>query len=223
MNETRARPESVPVRIAVVDDDPVLRAHLVETIEAAPDFAVAGAADTLAGGLKLLDERPDLMLVDLGLPDGSGLDLIRAARGRGLGTGIVVVSVFGDVRNVIQAIEAGADGYVLKGDPAGRIAEAIRSVRAGGAPISASVAGHLLARVRAPAASQAPSPLTASEMEVLADLSKGFSYREVAGLRGVSYYTVADQVKSIYRKLRVNSKSEAVFEAVQAGLIRMRE
>lgn len=217
MSETQAR----PVRIAVVDDDPVLRAHLVETIEAAPDFAVAGAADTLAAGLALLDGEPDVMLVDLGLPDGSGLDLIRAARARGLEARIVVVSVFGDVRNVIQAIEAGADGYVLKGDPAGRIADAIRSVLEGGAPISAAVAGHLLARVRGPAA--APTTLTASEIEVLGDLSKGFSYREVAGLRGVSYYTVADQVKSIYRKLRVNSKSEAVFEAVQAGLIRMRE
>lgn len=214
-----------PVRIAVVEDDAVLRAHLAEAIEAAEGFVLAAATDTLAGGLALLEDMPQVLLVDLGLPDGDGLDLIAAARARcGEDCKIVVISVFGDVANVVSAIERGADGYLLKGDGHAEVIAAIRAVLAGGAPISAGVAAHLLARMRGEVRDRANAPtLTAREMEVLADLAKGFSYREVAALHGVSYYTVADQVKSIYRKLQVNSKSEAVFEAVQAGLIRMRE
>ncbi|HYE47208.1 MAG TPA: response regulator transcription factor [Caulobacter sp.] len=214
------------VRIAVIEDDPILRAHVAEAIAAAEGFVLIGAAETLAEGLLLLEAPADLLLLDLGLPDGSGLEVLRAARARGgAELKIIVVSVFGDVSNVVQAIEGGADGYVLKGEEGPRIIDAIRSVLAGGAPLSAAAAAHVLAKLRDRAGppGEGPNPLTPTEVQVLRDLSKGFSYREVAGLRGVTYYTIADHVKSIYRKLRVNSRSEAVFEAVQTGLIRMTE
>jgi len=127
---------------------------------------------------------------------------------------------------VVQSIEAGADGYLLKGAEPAEAANAIRSVLDGGAPISPSVAGHILARMRGrdsvPPGASGPT-LSPREIAVLTDLAKGFRYKEVARLQGISPNTVGDHVKSIYRKLAVSSRSEAVFEAVQAGLIRLRE
>lgn len=130
-------------------------------------------------------------------------------------------SVFGDVRNVVQAIEAGADGYLLKGGDLHETERAIRDVVAGGAPISPAVASHILARVRvAPSATPTTSvALTDKETEVLTELARGYSYKEVAIRKGISHHTVADHVKAIYRKLSVNSRSEAVYEAMQSGLI----
>jgi DNA-binding NarL/FixJ family response regulator len=214
---------TMPVRIAIVEDDPVLRGHLADTIENVSGFDLCGTAATLEQGLRLVT-RCDVLLLDLALPDGNGLDLIRQARARGLqDLKIIVITIFADVRNVVQVIEAGADGYLLKGGSLTDCEKAIRDVMAGGAPISPAVAGHILARVRhhAPAA---PIPattgqLTEKETEVLTELARGYSYKEVAQRLDISHHTVADHVKAIYRKLSVNSRSEAVFEAMQSGLI----
>jgi DNA-binding NarL/FixJ family response regulator len=220
-------PAGLPVRIAVVEDDPVLRGHLAETIERVPGFDLCGTAATFEQGLRLLT-RCDVLLLDLALPDGNGLDLIRRARSSGLNDlKIIVITIFGDVRNVVQVIEAGADGYLLKGAGMGDCEKAIRDVLAGGAPISPAVAGHILARVRhhapVPAAAGPATTLTDKETEVLTELARGYSYKEVAIRLDISHHTVADHVKAIYRKLSVNSRSEAVFEAMQSGLIDLRE
>ncbi|MEQ1864733.1 MAG: response regulator transcription factor [Micropepsaceae bacterium] len=210
-------------RVVIVEDDPVLRDHLVDIVEHSTGLELHGAAGTLDAGYGLVNDGCDLLLVDLALPDGSGLSLIRHARARaGFGLRIMVISVFGDVRNVVQAIEAGADGYLLKGGGMSETERAIKDVLAGGAPISPAVAGHILARVRssaATAAAMATGPLTEKETEVLTDLARGFSYKEVAQRQRISHHTVADHVKAIYRKLSVNSRSQAVFEAMQNGLI----
>lgn len=217
----------MPVRIAIVEDDPVLRGHLADTIERVAGFDLVGIAATFEQGLRLLT-RCDVLLLDLALPDGNGLNLIRQARTRGLqDLKIIVVTVFADVRNVVQVIEAGADGYLLKGGSLSECERAIRDVMAGGAPISPAVAGHILARVRHQAPTT-PSPianghLTDKETEVLTELARGYSYKEVAVRLDISHHTVADHVKAIYRKLCVNSRSEAVFEAMQNGLIDLRE
>lgn len=214
--------ERPPIRIAIVEDDPALRNHLTEIVTSVEGFAAAGTATTVSEGWKLIMQGCDVMLLDLQLTDGSGLDIIRRARASGLtDVKIIVVSVFGDVRNVVAAIEAGADGYLLKGGDIADTERAIRDVVAGRAPISPAVAGHILARVRDNPASNAPtiSPLTEKETEVLTDLARGFSYKEVAIRQRISHHTVADHVKAIYRKLSVNSRSQAVFEAVQSGLI----
>ena len=215
--------QPTPIRVAVVEDDPVLRAHLVSIVEGARAFVLGGAAATFAEGAALVERGCEVLLVDLALPDGSGLDLIRRARAQARhGLKIMVISVFGDVQNVVQAIEAGADGYLLKGGDARDTERAIRDVIAGGAPISPGVAGHILARVRAGATAANPpssGPLTDKETQVLSDLARGFSYKEVAQRQRISHHTVADHVKAIYRKLSVNSRSQAVFEAMQSGLI----
>lgn len=216
-----------PARIAIVEDDPILRQDLARIVAQAEGMEVAGAADTLAAGRALLDAGCNVLLADLALPDGSGVDLIREARDRFPDLKIVVVSIFGDAHSVVRAIEAGADGYLLKGAGEEQAEAAIRSVLDGGAPISPAVASHILSRVRERASTTrqpgADAALTEKETSILIDLAKGFRYKEVARLHAISPHTVADHVKSIYRKLAVNSRSEAVFEAVQAGLIRLGE
>ena len=215
-----------PARVAIIEDDPVLREELALIVGLAPDLEVIGVADGLERGRVLLTRDIDVLLIDLALSDGSGIDLIRETSARNAGIRIIVISVFGDARSVVQSIEAGADGYLLKGAESAEAANAIRSVLDGGAPISPSVAGHILARMRgreaAPTGTTGPS-LSPKEVAVLTDLAKGFRYKEVARLQGISPNTVGDHVKSIYRKLAVSSRSEAVFEAVQAGLIRLKE
>lgn len=209
--------------VAIVEDDLILREELARIVGLETELALAAVADTLAGGRILLAQPLDVLLIDLALPDGSGLDLIAEARRAQPQLKIIVVSIFGDARSVLRAVEAGADGYLLKGADAIEAAEAIRTVRAGGAPISPGVAGHILARLRNPPRAAHPPLLTEKEVAVLTDLAKGFRYKEVARLHGISPNTVADHVKSIYRKLAVNSRSEAVFEAVQAGLIQFKD
>jgi DNA-binding NarL/FixJ family response regulator len=213
-------------RVAIVEDDAILREDLVRVVTHADGLEIAGAAETLAAGLALMAGAPDVLLIDLALPDGNGVDLIREARARLPGIKIIVVSIFGDARSVVRAIEAGADGYLLKGAGEQQAEEAIRSVLGGGAPISPAVASHILTRMRERTSTRGPAPdapLTEKETAVLTDLAKGFRYKEVARLHGISPHTVADHVKSIYRKLAVNSRSEAVFEAVQAGLINLKD
>ncbi len=214
-------------RVAIVEDDPILREDLARVVIQAEGLEIAGVAETLASGRALVVAGLDVLLIDLALPDGNGVELISEARARLPNIKIIVVSIFGDARSVVRAIEAGADGYLLKGAGEQQAEEAIRSVLGGGAPISPAVASHILTRMRERTSTtrgaDLDAPLTEKETAVLTDLAKGFRYKEVARLHGISPHTVADHVKSIYRKLAVNSRSEAVFEAVQAGLIKLKD
>lgn len=217
---------SARVRIAVVEDDGVLRDELARVIGQVDGLELCGAGATLAEGLALLSLAPDVMLLDLGLPDGSGLDLIARAREADAECRILVLTVFADVRSVVTAIEAGADGYLLKESTVEQVSSAIGVVMAGGAPISPAVASHILARVRGAAGPSAPREevgLTPREVEILQELASGHSLKEVAQRRGISHHTVGDHVKSIYRKLAVNSRTQAVNKAVRFGIIRIRE
>lgn len=213
-------------RVALIEDDPILREAVTRTITLAEDLEFVGAAETAAAGRALLSAPMEVLLIDLALPDGSGIDLIREASATRPDLKIIVVSIFGDAQSVVNAIEAGAHGYLLKGADPGEAADAIRAVLAGGAPISPAVAGHILARIRGRAILSPPTSgpiLSDKEIAILTELAKGFRYKEVARLHGISPNTVGDHVKSIYRKLAVNSRSEAVFEAVQAGIIQLRD
>lgn len=213
------------VRVGIVEDDTVLGQALADTVREISEFELVGVAETLSGGAALVRTGLNVLLVDLALPDGSGLELIELAHQQH-DCKVLVISVFGDVRNVIRAIECGADGYLLKGADMTQVAAAIRTVLAGGAPISPGVAGHILSRVRGAARPSANRPtvsLTPKEVLILEQLAKGLSFKEVARLEQISHHTVGDHVKAIYRKLAVNSRGEAVFEAVQAGLIQLKE
>ena len=226
-----------PARVFLLEDDPLLRSGLIRLVEQADGFELAGEAGTVADGLAALAELPsppDLLLADLGMPDGSGLDVVRAVR-RSPEARILIFTVFGDQTSVISALEAGADGFVLKDSRPEELVAAMRSALAGGAPISAAAAAHLLRRLRAvdAQAGAAPAPvpgapppppvddfgLTPREKETLELLARGFSQKEVARKLDISPHTVGAHVKAIYSKMAVNSRSEAVFEAVQSGLI----
>ena len=210
--------------ILIVEDEPEFLRAYCEAIAAECSFALAGAVTTLGAALALLENAvPDVLVVDLGLPDGSGTELIRRACQLRPDCDALVVTVFGDDRHVLDAIAAGATGYILKDSPAGELLRCIRELRDGGSPISPGIARRLLARMRGP--EQPPgrtpqeNPLTEREADILRLVAKGLSFADVGSVLGISAHTVVAHVKKIYRKLSVHSRGEAVFEAGQMGLL----
>lgn len=213
------------MRVGVVEDDPRQAKALLASLGAEKDFEVCGLATTVAAGRKLVRSALDVLLLDLALPDGDGLEVL-AARGRQSAPKVVVLTLFGEVEPVVRAIEGGADGYLLKGADGPEVAAAIRTVHQGGAPLSPAVARHVLRRLRgdrhdAPPRKATRPGLSGRELSVLELLAKGLSYKEVAATERISYHTVADAVKGIYRKLAVNSRGEAVYEAVHSGVLKL--
>jgi DNA-binding NarL/FixJ family response regulator len=224
--------------VILVEDDDHTRERLARAIAGHPQLNLLGTGATCEEGRALLGRlSADVLITDLGLPDGSGVDLIRAARERTPDMLALVITVFGDESHVIAAIEAGAMGYLLKDGTADYIGSSILEMMAGGSPISPPIARYLLRRFRTPAATEdratatasderaplaAPAPqLSDREHEVLQLIVKGFSYAEIAGLLGLSAHTVTTHVRGIYRKLAVHSRGEAVYEALATGLVKL--
>jgi len=213
-----------PISIAIVEDDMEFLGALSATIAAAPDLLLAATASTRRDGLQLLtQDAVDVLVVDLGLPDGSGIDVIRAASVRWPDCALMVSTNFGDESHVMRSIEAGAAGYLLKHANADSLAEAIRSIHLGGSPISPLIARQMLLRFRdvlpvQPPAGQWATPATQTQLsprerEVLQLITKGFTTDEIAILMEVSSHTVLTFIRRIYRKLKVNSRAEAIYEA----------
>lgn len=214
MSETEPAPRP---RVAIVEDDPIVREHLLDILPR--DFDVVGTASTMRQGRDLVALAPALFLLDIGLPDGSGLDLtaeIKAA----CEARVLVLTSFGDRETVVAAIQAGADGYLLKDCSAETLLEGIAVTLGGGAPISAAAAVFLLERLRPQQQGQEKAAhedkeLTAREIELLRQFARGASYKEAARALSISPLTVGSYVKSIYRKLAVHSRGEAVYEAMK--------
>ncbi len=212
--------------VLIVEDDARFRAAFARAVSLAGDMTLLGSACDFATGLQLLKQAPDVLLVDLELPDGDGVDLIREAARTQPQCEVMVVTVFGGEHHVLRSIEAGATGYLLKDLPPAELVEQIRILRAGGSPISPIIARQLLTRFAAvapvaPTAEEgAPPHLSEQETTVLSLTAKGYSYDEIAALMRISPHTVQTYVKRIYRKLQVNSKFEALFEARRLRLIR---
>ncbi len=212
--------------ITLVEDDVPTRQRLVAALTESGYTVLADVGNCALARAALSERAPDVLLVDLGLPDGSGLELIAQSRQQHPDTEIMVITVFGDERHVLAAIEAGAGGYLLKDGTTDHIGRSVQQLLEGGSPISASIARHLLRRLapaQAPTEQDPQLQLTQREAEVLTLVSKGYAYAEIADALGVTVNTVASHVKQIYRKLSVHSRSEAVFEAVQRGLLKLRE
>jgi len=206
--------------VLIVEDDPLTRRRLEAAVASVPTLRLSSSAGTVAEGLGGLQATPDVMLVDLDLPDGSGVDLIRETKRAGGATHAMVITVFADEQHVMQAIEAGAQGYLLKDGSAEYIARSIEDLLAGGSPISPPIARYLLQRFQpAPAARTDVPDLTAREREILSLVAKGFSVPEIGELLHISEHTVTTHVRHIYRKLEVTSRSQAIYEAVNLGLI----
>ncbi len=225
-----------------MEDDAKTRAILERAISAQPDMRLVLQAVSREQALALLPRQAvDVLLVDLGLPDGSGLDVITAARQQWPECSVLVSTIFGDEMHVLPSIEAGAMGYLLKDSSAPGLVDEIRSVHAGGSPISPMVARKILARAAlrqvprepgapgpsaramgAPQAARDPKPtvtLSPREQEVLLRVSKGFTAEETAAALGISHSTVLTFVRRIYAKLEVNSRAEAIIEAQRHGIL----
>lgn len=217
-----------PIRVALVEDDINFQNALEQTIKAVSDITLLAVAGTRELGLQMLDQlQADVLLVDLGLPDGSGIDVIRAAHVKWPACNIMVSTTFGDEMHVMQSLEAGAAGYLLKDSTPKNMLNEIRSLHGGGSPISPLIARQILTRFRhdEKAAVEVAKPedttpaLSAREQEVLEYTTRGYTSREIAELMAVSHHTVLTYVRRIYKKLEVNSKTEAIYEARNKGLL----
>ncbi|MCP5424767.1 MAG: response regulator transcription factor [Gammaproteobacteria bacterium] len=215
--------------VLLVEDDEHTRDRLARVITGHPQLELLAAVESCGAARQVLREhRPHVLLTDLGLPDGNGIELIREVQADAPTTEIMVITVFGDEHHVIGAIEAGASGYLLKDGGADYIGQSIMQMLAGGSPISAAIARHVLRRFQgasepaptAPETANVPR-LTGREQEVLRLIAKGFSYGEIADMLHVSSHTITTHIKNIYQKLSVRSRGEAVFEAMQMGLLKL--
>lgn len=180
---------------------------------------------SLAEARSFLGAPVDLFILDLGLPDGSGIDLIEEIRTRGgQEPRILVLSVLGDQETVLAAVLAGADGYLLKDLDSLDIGRQAADALIGGAPLSPSIATYVLRHLRGrrehPKPSVSDPPLSPREIELLQLLARGYSNRQAAAALSISPHTIGDHVKSIYRKLSVSSRGEAMVRAFRNGLLR---
>ena len=211
------------IRVAIIEDDPVMRGLLGSAIEEEDGMLLTATAANVAEARGMIEAGGyDVLLCDLGLPDGSGITLIRQEALTGRDTDILVITIFANQNKVLDAIRAGARGYLLKDERIEDCIEAVREIRRGGSPISPIIARQLLGQVRPEpdkAAMMMASPLSEREFEVLNLLSRGFSNAECADVLTVSPNTIGTHVKNIYRKLEVNSRAEALFEASSQGIL----
>jgi DNA-binding NarL/FixJ family response regulator len=222
------------ITVALVEDDPLTRERLVNVIRAEPSLQLSYSASTATQMLAWFgDNVVDVLLVDLGLPDLSGLEVVRRCARMQPSCSVMVITMFGDEANMLHAFEAGARGYLLKDGTEADLATHVLSLHAGGSPMSPIIARRLLARwnaaagwqpgppMPAPRAAQGegPEPLSPRESQVLDLIARGFPYLEIATQLSVSVTTVQTHVRNIYGKLGVHTRSEAVFEARQAGLL----
>lgn len=202
--------------VVLVEDDSVFREFFSDVLQGTDDLLLLGVAQDLAAGLSLLEgAMPDVLLVDLGLPDGSGLDLILAARKQWEDRcHIMVISVLGDDYSVIQAFEYGAEGYLLKNSSARNFAQDIRDLIAGGSPVSPVIAKRILERFKQKEAKVLTESqdtktfpkikLSPREKETLLLLSQGFTKKEVAKKMTITAETVKSNLRQIFHKMYVD-------------------
>lgn len=208
--------------LILVEDDADVRERLAQLIVQHDSFELLAAAGDVAEGLAALAKhRPDILLTDLGLPDGSGIEIIKAIDAQNLDCEAMVISGFQDEHRVFSALEAGAKAYILKHDKSQKITDAILNMMNGGAPISPVIARLMLRRFQAPPQNEhgLPEALTPRQINILKLVSQGFSSREIAEKLSIRYYTVTTHIKNIYNKLQVNSRTEALYEAGRLGLL----
>ena len=231
-------------KVAIIEDNTEFLCRFRSVIESSPDFAFVGSAVNGADGLSLIKEvAADAYLVDLGLPDINGIELIKFAVKTHPECDVMVITMFADDSHVIQSIEAGATGYILKDSTTLDILDCIRTLRDGGSPISPLIARRILQKIQpvtthvsrasdvaagkddATDSNTAARPslgnaiLSEREYQVLQALSKGLSFKEIGAKYFISSHTVARHVKKIYRVLAVHSRGEAVYEATKLGIL----
>jgi two-component system response regulator DevR len=206
-------PEGKPIRLLVVDDHQVTRLGLRALLETVPQFTIVGEAGSVAEAIEAVNRlKPDLLLLDVRLPDGSGLDVCRYLQQSDLETKVVVLTSFADDELVLDAIEAGADGYLLKEIYGDKLVHAIQDVAAGKSILDPAVTRHVLSRLRrdAPPSSQSKlNLLSAQEKRVVALVAEGKTNKEIGIEMGLSDKTVKNYLSNAMDKLNLSRRSQA--------------
>lgn len=224
------------IRVMVVEDQPKILKNQLKLLSTFPEdievVETAPSGETALEALAEMDPRPDVLLLDLGLPGIDGIEVTQAVKARWREIEILIFTIFDEEDRVLDAIKAGASGYLLKGTEAERIVDAIKEVHAGGSVIQPSLARRLLRHFRvtpedstvgpAPAPETKEEPqvsLTDREIEILQLIAKGLSNSEAAEVLKVSKATVRTHLEHIYQKLDVTNRVEAVTEGIRKGFI----
>lgn len=211
-----------PIRILVADDHPVVRDGLVAILATQPDFVVIGEAGTGTEAVERARElRPDVMLLDLEMPELDGVEALRRLSQSNPEVRVIVFTAFDTDERILGAVQAGAQGYLLKGAPRKELFDAVRVVHAGGSLLQPVVASKLLRQVSHPAQVNEAEALTLRELEVLRLVAQGLQNKEIAAALIISERTVKFHVSSIMGKLGAGNRTEAVRLATQQGLIEL--
>lgn len=217
-------PDSKHVRVLIVEDNPIFQEQLSNAASKLAPHCIIHCVSSGAEYQTItdpIDNSFDVALIDLGLPDISGIDIIRDLRDRSPDTIVLVISVISNQDSVIGAIRAGAHGYILKGESEANITSAIADVMAGNYPISPALARHLFRSIGSEEKGQEPKvQLTAREQDTLQYIASGLSYAEVAKEMNVSLSTVQTHIRSLYKKFDARSQVQAINKARSAGLIK---
>jgi DNA-binding NarL/FixJ family response regulator len=207
--------ETKCIRVLIVDDHPIMRVGIAAIINAQPDMKVVGQAGTTAEAVRLFTvEQPNLTLMDLRLPDRSGVEAIRIIRAVSPNARIVVLTTYEGDEDIHQALEAGAQGYLIKGMPHDALVKALYRVHSGHRFLPQHVAEALSSRVHG-------SQLSQREQEVLQLLLAGNSNREIAEKLQIKEATVKSHVSVILMRLNVNDRTQAVVEGLKRGLVHL--
>jgi DNA-binding NarL/FixJ family response regulator len=211
-----------PIRVIVIDDHELFRGGLVQVLRKS-GLDVIGEADLAARGITLVQELvPDVVLMDLNMPGMSGIEATQRLSASVPLTRVLVLTIVADERDVMDALLAGACGYLLKDAPVAQIVEGIRAAARGESQISPRVAGQLIRRVRQPAVLEldhGPVELTAREFEILELIARGMDNVEIARTLFLSQHTIKNYVSSILVKLQVENRVQAAVQAVRRGLV----
>jgi DNA-binding NarL/FixJ family response regulator len=204
---------SSPIRILIVDDHPVVLAGLTSMLSTQPDFEVVGSASSGEEALQMLRIRTaDLLLLDLRMPGMSGIDTLHALRTERINVRAIILTSFETDEDIYRSVQAGAQGYLLKGAPQADVVGAIHTVHAGRRYFPGNIAARLAERMMR-------TDLTARELEVLHMLARGLTNKEIGNALRISGNTVRNHVNSIIEKLEVSDRTEAATTAIQRGII----
>lgn len=206
------RPEKSQIKVAIVDDDEGIRSSLAMLIRRAPDLKLIGDfADAETAVREIPKLPPDVVLMDINLPGANGVECVQQLKALLPDAQFLMLTVYEDSDSLFNSLKAGASGYLLKRTASARLLEAVRDVHAGGAPMTPQLARRVVQFFSRPSKEDSPlSKLTSGEREFLDQLAKGYAYKEIADRMNISIDTVRSYVRTVYEKLHVHSRTEAV-------------